>query len=221
VDGPPIPRGTTWSISVRTVEPHTPPPTSGHWHLPSSRFTTSRFTFAGTEAPLFPCFSMNSSSAAVRICSSVAPGCTCDCPALALFSKVMNDGLTVTCIRVSVEVSGSTTVHVSTAAGTPRVGWVRSRPTGRTPSGAGSTGARSGTSVTTVLRGTTSAGSISATSCLASSREHPKNRGSTTSRFSSVMTLASSLTVVTHSRPSRIGSSTSGNRRIIRAPTWR
>jgi hypothetical protein len=55
--------------------------------LPPSRGRTSRFTFAGTEPFLFPCFSMSSSSAAVSICSSVAPGCTCPCPAFAFFSK--------------------------------------------------------------------------------------------------------------------------------------
>ena len=32
----------------------------GHWHFPWSRFTTSRFTLAGTQAFLFPCFSMSS-----------------------------------------------------------------------------------------------------------------------------------------------------------------
>jgi hypothetical protein len=75
--------------------------------------------------------------------------------------------------------------------------------------------------VTTVLLGTCSAGRSSATSCLASWRERPKNMGSTSARFSSVITLASSLTVVTQSRPSRTGPSISGKRRIIRAPTCR
>ena len=45
--------------------------------------------------------------------------------------------------------------------------------------------------------------------------------GNTSVRFSSVITLASSLTVVMQSLPSRIGPSTSGKRRIIRAPTCR
>jgi len=53
VDGPPLPRGTTWSISVRTSEPHTPPDSSFHWHFPPSRRRTSRFTLAGTDAFLF------------------------------------------------------------------------------------------------------------------------------------------------------------------------
>ena len=50
VDGPPFPRGTTWSISSRTSEPQTAAAeATGHWHLPSSRFPTSRFTLAGTR----------------------------------------------------------------------------------------------------------------------------------------------------------------------------
>ncbi len=130
VDGPPFPRGTTWSISVLTSEPHTPPESSFHWHLPSSRLRTSRFTFAGTEAFRFPCFSMSSSSAAGSTCSSVARGCTCDCPALAFFSKAMNAGDTVTCIRVSSRVSGSTTVLRTSVTGLTPSGWVRSRSTG-------------------------------------------------------------------------------------------
>jgi hypothetical protein len=85
--------------------------------LPWSRFRTSRFTFAGTEAFLFPCFSMSSSSASVSTCSSVARGRTWLCPALAFFSRVMNAGDTVTCIRVSCRVSGSTTVRGAGATG--------------------------------------------------------------------------------------------------------
>jgi hypothetical protein len=60
---------------------------------------------------------MSSSSAAVSTCSSVAPGWTWLCPALAFFSKVMNAGDTVTCIRVSARVSGSTTVRGAGATG--------------------------------------------------------------------------------------------------------
>ncbi len=89
---------------------------------------------------------------------------------------------------------------------------------GAAPTGVGSTGG-SETSVTTVLLGTSATGRSSATSCFASWREHPKNLGSTTARFSSVITLASSLTVVMHSSPSLIGSSISGKRRMSRAPT--
>ncbi|MEI6227000.1 MAG: hypothetical protein WCS72_19855, partial [Deltaproteobacteria bacterium] len=59
----------------------------------------SRFTFAGTEAFRFSCFSMNRRSAAVSTCSSVAPGCTCDCPAFAFFSKDTNSGETVMWMR--------------------------------------------------------------------------------------------------------------------------
>ena len=79
----------------------------------------------------------------------------------------------------------------------------------------------SGTSVTTVLLGTSSIGLSLATSCFASWREQPKNMGRTSARFSSVITLASSLTVVMHSLPSRIGTSSSGKRRTMRAPTCR
>jgi hypothetical protein len=78
VEGPPFPRGTTWSTSNRTVAPHTPPSASFHWHFPSSLFTTSRFTLAGTEPFRFPCFSMSASSAALSTSSSVAPGWTWD-----------------------------------------------------------------------------------------------------------------------------------------------
>jgi len=92
---PPIPRGTTWSISSLTSEPHTPPEASGHWHLPPSRAQTSRFTLAGTEALLLPCFATNNSSAAVSTCSSDAFGCTCDCPAFAFLNKAKNSGETV------------------------------------------------------------------------------------------------------------------------------
>ena len=188
----------------------------GHWHFPWSRSRTSRFTRAGTEAFRFSCFSTSSSSAVVSTCSSVAFGRTCDCPALAFFSRATNACETVMCIRVSVDVIGSTTVRGCTGTGAPLPGWVADRPTGWTIAGASSR-----TSVTTVLLGTTGAGRSSATSCFASWREHPKNRGSTSARFSSVITLESSLTTVMQSFPSRIGPSTSGKRRTIRAPTCR
>ena len=95
----------------------------------------------------------------------------------------------MTWIRLSVAVIGSTTVLRTSGPGRPPfgVGPNPVQPVGRT-SGAGSTGARSGTTVTTVLLGTTSAGAISATSCIASCLEQPKNRGSTAARFSSVIT---------------------------------
>jgi hypothetical protein len=110
VDGPPKARGTRWSTSSRTSEPHTPPEASGHWHLPPSRARTSCFTLAGTEAFRFACFSTSSSRAAVSTCSSDAPGWTWDCPAFAFFSSATNSGDTVMWIRVSLDVIGSTTV---------------------------------------------------------------------------------------------------------------
>ncbi|HET8725411.1 MAG TPA: hypothetical protein VFM53_14535 [Anaeromyxobacteraceae bacterium] len=69
--------------------------------------------------------------------------------------------------------------------------------------------------------GTNRAGSISAATSLASWRERPKNRGSTSLRFSSVITRATSITVVKQRRPSLTASSTSGNLRTSRAPTIR
>jgi hypothetical protein len=205
-----------------------PPFASGQVHLPPSRFMTSRFTFGGTEARRFSCWAMSSSSAEVSTCSSVAPGRTWDWPALAFFSRARNAGETVTCIRVSVRVSGSTMVRrtsgtelANSAGACTRPGWARSRPTSWTLTGAGATGARSGTTVTTVLVSTTSAGRISATTCLASSFEQRKNLAGTVARFSSVMTLASCGTFETQSRPSRRGSASSGKRPRSRAATWR
>ncbi len=87
----------------------------GHWHLPSSRFTTSRFTFAGTLAFLFPCFSMSASKASFRICSSVAPGFRCDSPAFAFLRSARNSRETVMWRRLSVAVIGSTVVIGTTA----------------------------------------------------------------------------------------------------------
>ena len=221
VEGPPLPRGTTWSTSNRTSEPHTPPEASSRWHFPPSRFHTARFTLAGTQAFRFTCFSMSSSSAAVSTCSSVAPGWTWLCPALAFFSKAMNAGDPVTCIRLSEGVSASTTVRRTSGTGPAPSGWVRSSSTGWTTTGADSTGARSGPTVTTVLLGTTSAGSISATTCFASSFEQWKNFCITVARFSPVITLASWGTLEMQSRPSRRGSTTSGNLPTSRAATCR
>jgi hypothetical protein len=53
---------------------------------------------------------MSSSSAAVSTCSSVAFGWAWLCPAFAFLSNATNSGETVTWMRVSVEVIGSTTV---------------------------------------------------------------------------------------------------------------
>jgi hypothetical protein len=75
--------------------------------------------------------------------------------------------------------------------------------------------------VTTVLLGTTSAGSSSATTCFASSFEQWKNFVITSHRFSSVITLASCGMFEMQSRPSRRGSATSGNFPTSLAATWR
>ena len=75
--------------------------------------------------------------------------------------------------------------------------------------------------MTTVLLGTASAGAISAAIAFASSRERWKNRGSTSCRFASVMTFASARMEERQSRPSRSGSTTSGNRATSRAATFR
>jgi hypothetical protein len=219
VDFPPFPRGTTWSTSSRTSEPQTPPEASGHVHFPPSLFFTSRFTFGGTRARRFSCWAMSSSSAEVSNCSSVAPGFRCDSPALAFLSRATNSGVTVMWILLATCDRGSTTVPGTSCTRIVLSGLVRSRPTGWTTRRAAPAG--DGTAVTTVLVGPCSTGRSSATSCFASWREHPKNRGRTSARFSSVITFASSLTVVMHNRPSRIGPSTSGNRRTSRAPTCR
>jgi hypothetical protein len=229
VSSPPRPRGVTWSISGRTVEPQMPPSCVGHWHLPPSRLTTSRFTFAGTRAFRLACFTRRSSSAAVSTCSSVAPGCTCDWPAFAFFSSATNPGETVRWMRVAVEDSGSIWVRGGVARGSAGSGDPSSRvELDRTPASRSSTvelacvrPGTTGTSVTTVLRGTTSRGAISAATCFASARERWKKRGSTSARFSTVITRASSTTVVRQRRPSRIGSTTSGNRWTRRTATCR
>ena len=162
VEGPPLPRGTTWSISSLAVAPQTPPSASFHWHFPSSLFTTSRFTSAGTQASRFPCFSMSASSAAVRISSSDAPEFRCDSPALAFFSRARNSLDTVTWIRFDGAVIGSTSVRSTSVRGIP------SSP-GRTFEG-DSTGS---TRVTTVLVGTSVRGFSSAASSSASCLDRP------------------------------------------------
>ena len=75
--------------------------------------------------------------------------------------------------------------------------------------------------MTTVLVSTTSAGRISATTCLASCFKQRKNLAGTVARFSSVITLASCGTFETQSRPSRMGSASSGKRRRSRDATCR
>ena len=146
-------------------------------------------------------------------CSSVAPGWTWLCPALASFSKVMNAGDTVTCIRVSCRVSGSTTVLGAGATGCSIFARAVSVLTPINPS---STVELARPLVTTVLTGTTAAGRISATTCFASWRDLSKNLGRTSERFSPVMTLPSSTTLEMQSLPSRRGSTTSGNRSTSR-----
>jgi hypothetical protein len=177
VDGPPFPRGTTWSTSSRAVAPHAPPSAIFHWHLPSSLLTTSRFTFAGTQAFRFPCFSMSNSSAAVRTSSSDAPGFRCESPAFAFFKSARNSRDTVTCILLDVAVIGSTTVRTTTDRSTPVRG-AQSSP-GRISgsvwfkSATGSTGRDGCTRVTTVLTGTTVRGLNSAASSSASCLDRP------------------------------------------------
>jgi hypothetical protein len=75
--------------------------------------------------------------------------------------------------------------------------------------------------VTTVLRGTTAAGMISTATCCASCFEQWKNFGSTSARFASVMTFARGTMLERQGRPSRSGSTTSGNRATSRAATFR
>ncbi|HET8734345.1 MAG TPA: hypothetical protein VFM45_11315 [Anaeromyxobacteraceae bacterium] len=200
-----------------------------HWHLPWSRRITSRFTFAGTEDFRLCCWRMKSSRAERRISSSVALGRTWDSPALALFSNATSSGDAVMCIRTDARESGWMVVRstIGPIGGRTPAGWVRSSSTGWTIAVAITSSVPCAFAVctvalvTTVLVGACSTGWISATTCFASWRDRWKNLGSTSPRFSSVITLASSMTLVMQSRPSRSGSSTSGNFRTRRAPTCR
>ena len=72
-----------------------------------------------------------------------------------------------------------------------------------------------------VRLGTSAAGRISAATCFASCFEQWKNFGITSARFSLVITFASWMTLVMQSRPSRTGSTTSGNFWTSRAATCR
>ncbi len=65
----------------------------------------------------FSCWASKRSSAASSTCSSSAPGCTCDWPALAFLSFPTNTLDTVRWSRLIVEVSGSTTVLAGSRAG--------------------------------------------------------------------------------------------------------
>ena len=118
----------------------------------------------------------------------------------------------MTCIRVSLAVSGSTTVRAGASSTVERE---------YSFTFSGRAGGGIDISVTTVLRGTTSSGKISTATCFASCRETWKNRGRTSCRLASVITRASSITLVRQSLPSLIGSTTSGNRATRRVATWR
>ena len=82
-------------------------------------------------------------------------------------------------------------------------------------------GAARGNSVTTSRLGTTAAGQISTATALASCFDRWKNSGMTSALFSGVMTLASWTTLVMQSLPARSGSTTSGNRWMRWAATFR
>ncbi len=86
---------------------------------------------------------------------------------MAFFSSAKNSGDTVTCIRVSVRVSGSTSVRAGASSTIERE---YSFMFCRTVIDAATTAAgfETGTPVTTVLLGTTSTGRISAATCSAS-----------------------------------------------------
>ena len=117
------------------------------------------------------------------------------------------------CRRVSCAVSGSTSVRVGASS-------TAEREYSSTFGVAGSAaGFEAGASVTTVLRGTTSAGRISAATCFAPWRDLSKNLGRTSARFSSVITFASSTTLDMQSLPSRRGSITTGNLSTSRVAT--
>jgi hypothetical protein len=72
-----------------------------------------------------------------------------------------------------------------------------------------------------VRSGGAAAGMSSATTSFASRFDRWKNRGSTSARFSGVMTRASWVTLVRWSRPSRRGSTSSGYLRMSPAAVIR
>jgi hypothetical protein len=123
--------------------------------------------------------------------------------------------------RLSFAVSGSTSVRAAAAPRGAAEGCASASSTVELPQPPVPATAGTGASVITVLLGTTSTGRISAATCLASWRERWKNLGSTSCRFSCVSTLASSMTQVMYSRPSRSGSTISGNRSTRRVATCR
>ena len=220
------------------MEPHTPPPSTGHWHFPPSRAHTARFTaavtwsaFAGrgffcglfTSARRLACFSSNRSSAASITCSFVAPGFMCPCPRRAASSLSRNWLDTVRWMRLSLAVSGSTLI-CSAGAGSPS-GWIWGVSSGRNSprSISGRTSGRTSfaTWVTTSRLGTTAAGRIAAATAFACRFDMWKNRGRASFRFSGVITRASSTMLVMQSLPSRSGSTTSGKRWMSLAATLR
>ena len=77
------------------------------------------------------------------------------------------------------------------------------------------------TAVTTWRCGAASSGWSAAETAFASRFDSRKNLGSTSSRFSGVSTFDSSTTLVTQSRPSRRGSTTSGKRWMSSAAVFR
>ncbi len=77
------------------------------------------------------------------------------------------------------------------------------------------------TAVTTARCGAASAGRSAAETAFAPDLDRWKNRGRTSSRFSGVRTFASSTTLVMQSRPSRRGSTISGNRWMSSAAVFR
>jgi hypothetical protein len=77
------------------------------------------------------------------------------------------------------------------------------------------------TEVTTARCGAASAGQSSAATSFASRFESWKKRGRTSARFSAVRTFESSTMLVKHSRPSRSGSTTSGNLWMSSAAVFR
>jgi hypothetical protein len=201
------------------VEPQIPPESSRHWHFPSSRAQTARFTaegtwlgfFAGrgfccglfTSARRLACAASMRSSAASSTFSAEAPGWACPCPFRADSSFSRNVFVTVMWRRRRSEVSGSDVNGGDGAkvliSGSAEAGSSRRTAMERT------------SSITTSRLGITAAGRISIATSFASRFDRWKNLGITSARFSGDITRASSTTLEMQSRPSRSGSTTSGN----------
>jgi hypothetical protein len=198
-----------------------PPESSRHWHFPSSRAHTARFTAAGTwpgflagrglccgrfTSPLrLACSVSNRSSAASSTFSAEAPGCACPWPFRADSSLSRKVFVTVMWRRRRSEVSGSDVSGGDDDDANVLI-------SGTTGSGSsGRTAMERGSSITTSRLGITAAGRMSMATTFASRFDRWKNLGITSARFSGVITRASSTTLVMQSRPSRSGSTTSGN----------